>query len=109
MVQRDHDQKIYDLRERLVKTEAISEQLWVDTQNARDNSRIEFLITKDRLSVMFELGKEEIDAIKDEPGDHKARFTLRSRVDGTVIQVDAWPQDLADPKTVLMEIATAKP
>ena len=108
-VQSDHDQKLYSLRKELVKTGAISNQLWVDTQNDRDKSRLNLALARDRLSVVFRLGEDEIEAIKDEPGDRKARYTLRSPVVGTVIRLGVRSQDFADPKSVLMEIVTTKP
>jgi multidrug efflux pump subunit AcrA (membrane-fusion protein) len=107
--QKDHHQRLYDLRERLVKTGAISQQLWVDTQNDREKSKLDLMIAHDRLSVFFGLNEPEIEAIKSESSDRKARYTLRSPVEGTVTRIDARAQDLADPKTVIMEITSAKP
>lgn len=109
LVQNDRCQRLYDLRERLVKTGAISQQVWVETQNDRDRSQLDLMVVHERLSIVFGLNHDEIEAIKDESGDRKARYTIRSPVDGTVTRVDVRVQDLVDPKTVLMEITTAKP
>lgn len=108
-VQAHHGQRIFELRERLVKAGSISQQLWVDTQNDRDKSKLDLTVGHDRLAVLYGLGENEIEAIKDEPADHKARFTLRAPIDGTVTRVDARTQDLADPKCVLFEIDTIRP
>jgi hypothetical protein len=58
--------------------------------------------------LLYGLSPREIDAIKEEDED-KARFTLRSPVDGTVSEIEAGAQDLSDPKSVLMVIRTARP
>jgi multidrug resistance efflux pump len=100
-------QRLYDLRKPLVENGAISQQLWVDSQNERDKCRHELSAARDRL-LLYGLSPREIDAIKEDDED-KANFTLRSPVDGTVSEIEAGPQDLSDPKSVLMLIRTARP
>jgi RNA polymerase sigma factor (sigma-70 family) len=107
-VQWEHDQRLLKLREKLYKSGALSEQVWVDTQNDEKKSRLDKMLSYDRLRV-YRLGENEIDAISTEDGERKARMTLRSPVGGTVISVETAPQDLADPKSVLMVISAAKP
>lgn len=102
------DERLYDLHKKLVETGAISQRLWVETQNDKDKSRLEAGAARDRL-FLYGLSQREIDAIKDEEGEDKARFTLRSPVDGTVIEIGVGPQDVTDPRSVLMLIETAKP
>lgn len=103
-----HDQLLYDLREKLVKTGSISQQLWFETQTSREKSQLEATVARDHLFFLG-LGQQEIDVIQEEKGDQKARFTLRSPVDGKVTRIEVGPQDLSDPKSVLMRISTGKP
>ncbi len=107
-VQWEHDQRLLRLREKLFKTGAISDQIWTGTQNDEAKSRLDALVALDRLRI-YGLSQEEIGAIKEEDGERKARMTLRSPVHGTVTAIETAPQDLADPKSVLMVISAAKP
>jgi RNA polymerase sigma factor (sigma-70 family) len=120
-VQWQHDLRLSVLRQKLVETGAISQQLWVDTQGAEQKSRLEYKIALDNLRVFYEVPPEEIDPLIEGLSDKvpdprafeavsdKARMTLRSPADGTVFSCQAGLGELVDPKTVLMEIATARP
>jgi cobalt-zinc-cadmium efflux system membrane fusion protein len=108
-VQWQHDENLYDLRQKLVATGAISQQLWVDTKNDEQKSRLDFNIAQDNLTVFYEVPMEEIGAIKDGKDERKARFTLRSPVNGTTIEVCVGPGDLSDPKSILLVISPTKP
>ena len=105
-VQWQHDRRLIDLRKKLHNTGSISEQLWIDSQNEEDRSRLETLVARDRL-LLSGLSEPEIEAVKDEEGERKAHFTLRAPVDGTVVEVLATPDDLAGPKDALVVIAGA--
>jgi cobalt-zinc-cadmium efflux system membrane fusion protein len=106
-IQWNHARRLHDLRKRLHETGAISEQLWTDAQKEEDKSRHEATVAHDRL-LIYGLSEREIEAVKDEEGERKARFTLRAPVDGTVIGIEAAPDDLLAPKDVLMVIVGAK-
>jgi len=94
-VQWQHDKKLYDLRQKLVETGAISQQLWVDTQNDEQKSRLDYNLALDKLQV-YEVPKEEIDPLLARIGDKvidsrhfgdvsdKAKMTLRAKTDGIV-------------------------
>ena len=107
-VQWNHDKRLYELRQKLVATGAISQQLWVDTQNEEEKSRLELSVARDRLQL-YGLSPNEIDAIKDEEGERKARFTLRSPAEGQVIELGVEAGDLADPRSTLMVIGRMRP
>jgi cobalt-zinc-cadmium efflux system membrane fusion protein len=51
-VQWQHDLKLFNLRQDLVKTGAISKQLWVDTINDEEKSRLEYTLARDRLKII---------------------------------------------------------
>ena len=106
-VQFDHDRRLCDLREKLAATGAIGQQLWVDTQNDMDKSRLDFNLAINQLTLLG-LSQQEIESIKKEEGEARARFTIRSPVNGTVNRIEVGPQDLCDPKGVLMVIDTGK-
>jgi hypothetical protein len=120
-VQWQHDLYLYNLRKKLVETGAISQQLWVDTQNDEQKSRLDYTIARDNLLVFYEVPQAEIDPLLEGLGKkvvddrafgtahEKARMTLRSKVDGVVLDREVGLGDLIDPKTVLMEIDTARP
>jgi hypothetical protein len=99
----NHWKRLYELRVKLKDTGAISQQLWVDTENDEERSRHELSVARDRLQL-YGLSREEIDAVKDESGEQKARFTLRAPVQGRILELGADAGDLADPRSMLMVI-----
>jgi cobalt-zinc-cadmium efflux system membrane fusion protein len=116
-VQWQHDKKLYDLRENLVKSGAISNQLWVDTQNDEQKSRLDYYLALDKLQV-YEVPKEEIDPLIDRLKDNKsntlphfgdvsekAKMTLRAKTDGIVIAREVVSGNYYDTSDVLMIIA----
>ena len=115
-VQWRHDVKLYQLRQKLVETGAISQQLWVDTQNDEQKTRLDYKLSRDYLVVFYEVPKEEIDPLIENLGDvmnpgklenvsEKARMTLRSKIDGIVIASDVVPGNYYESTDVLMQIA----
>lgn len=114
-VQWQHDKKLYDLRENLVKTGAIANQIWVDTQNDEQKSRLEYYLALDKLQV-YEVPKEEIDPLvdrlKDKAADalhfgdvsDKSKMTLRAKTDGIVIEREVVAGNFYDTSNVLMTI-----
>jgi cobalt-zinc-cadmium efflux system membrane fusion protein len=116
-VQWQHDFTLRTLREELIKTNAISRQVLVDTRNDENKSRLALSTARQKLKV-FEVPDDEIDQLiknldpskihtPEEMGDvaDKARMTRVSQVDGIVITRDAVPGNLYDTNDVLMVIA----
>jgi len=116
-VQWQHDLKLYNLRRKLVETGAISQQLWVDTQNDEQKSRLDYTIAHDKLTVFYEIPEEELKPLIEHIGDKvddavkfgnvssKAKMTLRSKADGYVITREVVPGNFYESTDVLMEIA----
>ena len=110
-VQWQHDLKLYDLRRKLFRTAVLSEQVWVDTQNDEQKSRLAYDLARDKLTLFYEIPKDEIDPLIDrlrdkalDPrkfGDNhdKARLTLRSPAEGVVIGRDVVPETSSNPRT----------
>jgi cobalt-zinc-cadmium efflux system membrane fusion protein len=115
-VQWQHDRKLYDLRQKLVENGAISNQLWVDTQNDEQKSRLDYNLALDKLQV-YEVPKEEIDPLLERLSDkaidtrhfgdvsEKAKMTLRAKTDGSVIEREVAIGNVYDTSNVLMVIA----
>jgi cobalt-zinc-cadmium efflux system membrane fusion protein len=116
-VQWQHDLTLRTLREELIKTNAISQQVLVDTRNDENKSRLALSTARQKLRV-FEVPEDQIDRLiknlnpakvpsVDQMGDvvDKARMTRVSPVDGIVINRDVVPGNLYDNNDVLMVIA----
>lgn len=114
-VQWQHDRRFLQVREKLVKTGAISEQAYVDTINDESKSRLDYLTALENLRVLG-VPESEISPLTANLGDtstsndmlniaDKAKMTLRSPVDGIVIQRDVVPGNLYDNDDVLLIIA----
>ncbi|WP_406696758.1 efflux RND transporter periplasmic adaptor subunit [Singulisphaera sp. Ch08] len=121
-VQWQHDLKLFNLRQELVKTGAISKQLWVDTINDEKKTRLEYTLARDRLQIL-KVPDEEIEPLLGPLRDvdtkvdakptgtqfgnieSKAKMTLVSPVDGIVIEREVVPQNFYETSTVLMVIA----
>jgi RNA polymerase sigma factor (sigma-70 family) len=107
-IQRNHATKLVAIRQKLVGTGAMPQQVWVDTENDDERSRHELSVARDRLEL-YGLSPNEIDAVNHEDGEQKARFTLRSPVEGHVVEVGIAAGELADPRSTLMVIGQARP
>jgi cobalt-zinc-cadmium efflux system membrane fusion protein len=116
-VQWQHDLTLRNLREELIKTNAISQQVLVDTRNDENKSRLALSTARQKLRV-FEVPEDQIEALTknldptkvptfEQMGDvvDKARMTRVSPVDGIVIARDAVPGNLYDTSDVLMVVA----
>ncbi len=116
-VQWQHDFTLRTLREELIKTNAISQQVLVDTRNDENKSRLALSTARQKLRV-FEVPEDQIEQLVknldptkvpvwDQMGDviDKARMTRVSQVDGIVIARDAVPGNLYDTNDVLLTIA----
>jgi len=102
-VQWKHDQWYLRTRSELHAKKAISEQLFVETQNNEEKSKLQFQIARERVKVLG-LDDKAIGRVSKEDGGQKARLTLRSPVDGTVMEVGAETGNLYDTKSVLIVI-----
>ena len=103
-VQWQHDLKLLLLREKLVKTGAVSQQVWVDTQNNEEKSRLEHSIAVEKIRVFFGLSHEEINPGLTNDAEKLAEFTLRAPVDGVVGRVNAVLDELYAPDDILVTI-----
>lgn len=111
-----HDMKLYTVRKELVQTGAISKQQWVETQNDEKKSKLEYTLAEDKLKLL-KVPKADIDRLLTPlsdstpakqnfgPLDDKAKMTLRSPVEGIVIEREVVPQNFYDTSSVLMVIA----
>ena len=82
-----YDKNLLDTREPLVKSKAISQQLFEETKNNEMKSRREYEVARDKLFV-YGLSEAEVEQVEGEAGSQKARMTLRSPTDGFVIERD---------------------
>ncbi|MDG3003462.1 efflux RND transporter periplasmic adaptor subunit [Paludisphaera mucosa] len=114
-VQWQHDLRFLKVREKLVKTGAISEQTYVDTINEESKSRLDYLTAWENLRILG-VPETEIDPLTAHLGEassagdllnvaDKAKMTLRSPVDGIVIQREVVPGNLYDNNDVLLVVA----
>jgi len=116
-VQWQHDKNLYNAKEKLVITGAISLQAWVDIQNDEMKSRLDYNLGGDRLRIFYEIPKAEIDPLLDGLKDktaatsqfgtvsEKAKITLRAKTDGYLIARDVVKDNFYQETDVLMEIA----
>lgn len=103
-IQWSYDQNLLRSREELRKTRAISDQLFLETQNTEMKSRREQEVAKDLLYV-YGLNAEDISKIESQSGADKARMTLRSPTEGIVIERNVVPGNLYDENDTLLTIA----
>jgi membrane fusion protein, heavy metal efflux system len=116
-VQWQHDLTLRTHRESLFKTNAISEQLLIDTRNDENKSRLAVTTARQKLLV-FAVPEEQIDPLvknfrpQDLPEKDairqvvdKAKMTRLSPVDGILIVRDVVPGNFYDTNDVLMVIA----
>ncbi len=83
-----HDKKVYDFKAPLAKSNTIPARDLLDAENAEAQSRLKRKLARDAL-LIFGLTEADIAHIGNEEGRDRARFTLRSPIDGKVTWVDA--------------------
>jgi multidrug resistance efflux pump len=125
-IQWKHDRSSLDLRMKLQERAAISQAELANAQNDERKSQLALLLATERLGVYFDLSRAEVDALLTLTSDFvssssgsnplesnlataqnaKARYTLRSPVDGQVLSILTQPGDLADKATILMVLQT---
>jgi hypothetical protein len=101
----ESDREIRTMRKKLFDTGAVSNQAWVDTLNEETKSRLALQTGRDNLE-MLGLSKESIAGVEKEEGDQKARITLRSPQDGIISSLRVELGDLADTRSILVDIAS---
>jgi cobalt-zinc-cadmium efflux system membrane fusion protein len=104
MTQWTHDEKQLARHQKLYDQKAISEQVYLDTVNDEQKSRLEYKLARDKLSV-YGLTDEEIHRVDNEQGDQLASLILRSPTDGLIIGRNVVQDNLYDISTVLISIA----
>ena len=120
-VQWDHDRKIMMSREQLAKDGRITQMAWTDTQNDEKKSRLDYLVSRDRLNS-YGMGGEQVDKLLDGLDDDRkgppkkvddtqdiARMTVLSPIDGVVLERDADKGAFYDRSNVLIVIGPPKP
>jgi membrane fusion protein, heavy metal efflux system len=116
-VQWQHDLTLRNLRENLFKSNAVSEQLLVDTRNDENKSRLTVRVVREKLRI-FGVPDNQLDPLiknlnpadlpqkdKIESVPDKARMTRVAPSDGIVITRDVVPGNFYDSNDVLMVIA----
>jgi cobalt-zinc-cadmium efflux system membrane fusion protein len=91
------------VRENLAKTNAISRQSYLETQNDEAKNLREYEVARDKLLV-YGLTESEVAKVKDEVGAQKARMTFRSPASGIVISRDVVPGNIYDDDDTLLVI-----
>jgi membrane fusion protein, heavy metal efflux system len=91
------------VKEGLAKSNAVSKQSYLETQNEEMKSLREYEVARDKLLV-YGLTEEEVVKVKDEVGAQKARMTFRSPASGIVISRDVVPGNIYDDDDTLLVI-----
>ena len=99
-----YDKNLLETRQPLAKSKTISQQLFEETKNNEMKSHREYEVVRDKLLV-FGLSETEVEQVERESGAQKARMTLRSPIDGFVIERDVVPGNLCDENDTLLVIA----
>jgi len=99
-----YDKNLLQIREALLRTKAVSQQLYEETRNNEMKNRREYEVARDKLFV-YGLTDEEVERVKDETGSQKARLTLRAPINGLVIDRNVAVGNLYDENDTLLVIA----
>jgi multidrug resistance efflux pump len=75
----------------------------IDAQKDESRSLLEYQIAKSKLKTLG-LDDEAIKRIENEKADHLDRFTLRSPVDGAILELDAKVGGLYRARSILMRV-----
>jgi cobalt-zinc-cadmium efflux system membrane fusion protein len=102
----EHDKAQLARIEPLFREKAVSERTYFDAVTDERKSGLEFRVAHDNL-VVFGLTEPEILAVANEDSTQKASLTLRSPVDGLVIERNGSEGSLYDTSDVLLVIAPA--
>jgi len=105
--QADHDRQIAGHQRDLSSKGVIPDasRVLLDALNMERRSELEFKLARDELEV-FGVTAEQIAKVHEETGTEKAKMTLRSPGDGTVISRDVAIGNIYDEKDTLLVIAS---
>ena len=105
--QADHDNQIADHQRDLVRQGVIpnTSRVLLDAENLERRSRLEFKLARDELEV-YGVPPDEIAQVHLESGTEKAKMTLRSPGNGTVISRDVVVGNIYDQNDTLMVISS---
>jgi len=96
--------RLLEVRTQLRASNAISEQLLLDTQNDELKQRHEYDIALEKL-ILYGLSDTEITAVEQEKGAQRARLTVRSPANGIVINRNAVTGNIYNESDVMMVVA----
>ena len=99
-----HNHKLFEAREKLLKSNSIAQVLFEETRNIEMKSHKEYEVARDKLLV-YGLTDAEVERVEAETGAEKARLTLRSPTSGFVIDRNVVPGNLYDENDTLLTIA----
>lgn len=98
-----YDRNLLAIRESLLKSKTVSQQLYDETKNNEMKNRREFEVARDKLLV-YGLTDAEVEAVEEESGANKARLTLRAPIGGLVIDRDVAVGNIYDENDTLLVI-----
>ena len=87
-----------------MESNALSQESLVAAQNDESRSLLEFQIARGKLHLLG-LDDDAIKGVEKDEGEQLARLTLRSPIDGTVLEIDAEAGSLFEPKINLIRVA----
>jgi membrane fusion protein, heavy metal efflux system len=116
-VQWDHDHKYLIAREPLAKEGRITQIIWTDTVNDEKKSRLDYLVSRDKLAT-YGMSAEQIDklleGLRDDPKkaleaknntEDIAKMTVVSPTDGVVVERDVVPDNFYDMVNIMLTIS----
>jgi cobalt-zinc-cadmium efflux system membrane fusion protein len=116
-VQWDHDHKYLVAREPLAKDNRITQIMWVDTQNDEKKSRLDYLVSREKLAT-YGMNNEQIDKLLEGLSDDRkkaleaddntqdiTRMTVVSPIDGVVVERDAVAGNFYDQVNIMLTIS----
>jgi cobalt-zinc-cadmium efflux system membrane fusion protein len=116
-VQWDHDHKYLIAREPLAREGRITQIIWTDTVNDEKKSRLDYLVSRDKLAT-YGMSNEQIDklleGLRDDPKkaleahnntEDIANMTVLSPTDGVVVERDVVPENFYDMVNIMLTIS----
>ena len=116
-VQWDHDHKYLVAREPLAKEGRITQIIWTDTVNDEKKSRLDYLVSRDKLAT-YGMSSDQIDKLLEGLSDDRkkaleaddntqdiAKMTVVSPTDGVVVERDVVPDNFYDMVNIMLTIS----
>ena len=116
-VQWDHDHKYLVAREPLAADGRITKIIWTDTQNDEKKSRLDYLVSREKLAT-YGMTNEQIEKLLEGLGDDRqkaiaaganiediTRITVIAPIDGVVVERDAVPGNFYDQVNNMLTIS----